>query len=848
MNERDIGRDRVRERDLVLAPNEFAFISDETKGNINVYVGPHKTSLANTDQPVVFNYESKRFARVTLEQAIQVLSVAPEGWYLVLKNPARDGSHPRTGALNNLPELDVGRKVNTPGPISYALWPGQMVKVVPGHSLRSNQYLLVRVYDEEAAKTNWAKAVIKRQSSPGVEPAGAGGEASGEGVLDPTKALPELTIGKHLIIRGTDVSFYIPPTGVEVVADEQGQYVRDAVTLERLEYCILLDEDGNKRFIQGPAVVVPRPTETFIDRGGSRKFRAIELTEIAGVYVKVIAPYEEDGKSYKVGDELFITGKEQMIYFPRPEHALIRYGGREIHYGIAIPAGEARYVLDRTLGNIRLERGPTVFLPDPRREVIVRRVLDPRSVELLFPGNKDALEYNARLSSLKRSEAGNEFVVDDEARKLPAKARGEAPAEQQAQQKGAEPAFVGDAVTRNQSFTAPRTIVLDTRYEGAISIDLWTGYAALVKSRSGKRRVEVGPTAFLLEYDESLQPMELSTGTPKSDDKLLRTAYLRVKNNKISDLVEAETLDLVKVRLKLAYRVDFDGEPAQWFAVENYVKFLTEHLRSILRHAIKQHGVEHFYRDAVTVVRDVLLGPQGEDGKRPGRRFSENGMRVYDVEVLDVAIGDEVIASLLVEAQHASVQQALAVAAERRRLELTRARESAKQESASLESQTKLQLLALEGSEVERRHAVELGRIRAETEAKESRQRADVALQSLIDSVAAATLARQRAQAQFADEVAQAQADRALRELDAQVRAAAEKARAFSPELIAALQAFGDKALAERMAQSMGPLAILGGESVAEVLRRLLEGTPVGEVLGKLAGRADRALTSGNGG
>ncbi len=95
--------DRGRERDLVLAPNEFAFISDETKGNINVYVGPHKTSLANTDRPVVFNNASKRFDRCSLEQATQTLAVAPEGWYLVLKNPARDGSHPRTGALNNLP-------------------------------------------------------------------------------------------------------------------------------------------------------------------------------------------------------------------------------------------------------------------------------------------------------------------------------------------------------------------------------------------------------------------------------------------------------------------------------------------------------------------------------------------------------------------------------------------------------------------------------------------------------------------------------------------------------------------------------------------------------------------------
>jgi major vault protein len=157
--------DRGRERDLVLAPNEFAFILDETKGNINVYVGPHKTSLANTDVPVVFDSGTKRFDRKTLDQAIQMISIAPEGWYLVLKNPATDKSHPRTGALNNLPNLDTGRKVNIPGPISFALWPGQMMRVLQGHHLRSNQYLLVRVYDEEAAKANWKNAVIKPQKA-----------------------------------------------------------------------------------------------------------------------------------------------------------------------------------------------------------------------------------------------------------------------------------------------------------------------------------------------------------------------------------------------------------------------------------------------------------------------------------------------------------------------------------------------------------------------------------------------------------------------------------------------------------------------------------------------------------
>ena len=33
-------------------------------------------------------------------------------------------------------------------------------------------------------------------------------------------------MGNLLVIRGTVVSFYIPPTGIEVVPDEKGNYVR----------------------------------------------------------------------------------------------------------------------------------------------------------------------------------------------------------------------------------------------------------------------------------------------------------------------------------------------------------------------------------------------------------------------------------------------------------------------------------------------------------------------------------------------------------------------------------------------------------------------------------------------
>ena len=818
--------DRGRERDLVLAPNEFAFILDATKGNINVYVGPHKTSLANTDEPVVFDPNTKRFGRRVLDEAIQPISIAPEGWYLVLKNPARDGSHPRTGALNNLPELEVGRKVNIKGPVSFALWPGQMIRTIPGHHLRSNQYLLVRVYDEAAAKANWKNAVIKARAE--------GGEAEGageEGAFQPDRLVSELSMGQLLIIRGTDVSFYIPPTGVEVVPEGEENYVREAVTLERLEYCILLDENGNKRYIQGPAVVFPKPTESFVEKEGARKFRAIELNENSGIYLKVIAPYEEKGAHYKVGDELFLTGKEEMIYFPRPEHAIIKYGEQEKHYAVAIPAGEARYVLDRLSGQITLKKGPCIFLPDPRHEVIVRRILDPRTAALWFPGNNDAVEYNRALAVAERGAPAG-VLGEKEAARAPVPRPG-APGKAPPPAPKAE--FAGDGFTRSQSFTAPRTIVLDTRFEGAVSIDVWTGYAVQVVNKTGARRVISGPQTILLEYDETLQVMELSTGTPKSEERLLKTVYLRALNNKVSDVIEAETRDLCAVHLTLSYRVNFEGDPARWFEVENYVKFLCDHLRSLIRHAVKQHGIERFYGDAAATLRDVVLGAVVE-GRRPGRSFAENGMRVYDVEVLDVKIGDDAIAELLVDAQHAVVQKTLELAGEQRRLHFTRESEAINQQVTEVQSQTRQKALGMKTEEVAQALRLRLAEIAAEAEARAHKHAAELRDQEALDAIHRAGLERRRADRELELALAAKALEQRLAELRAEVEAVAEKSRAVSPDLIAALQAFGDRALAEKMAESMAPLAILGGESVAEVLARLLRGTPLARLLGPGAG------------
>ncbi|HCL57243.1 MAG TPA: hypothetical protein DHW82_09590 [Spirochaetia bacterium] len=824
-----------RERDLVLNPGEYAYVSDQTKGNINIYVGPNKTSLANTDQPVEFAPVEKRFIKTSLEQATKVFSTAPKGWYIQLKNPSHDGKQPETGKVSSLIDLRVGDKINIPGPVHFALWPGQMVKIIKGHHLRSNQYLVVRVYDEEAARENWKKAVIKPQAAvtEDVEKTGKKKKIEEESTIEivHTGETPvDFTTGKLFVIKGTDVSFYIPPTGIEVVPDENHNYVREAVSLERLEYCILLSEDGNKKYIRGEKVVFPSPTENFVQKNNSRKFRAIELNEISGIYVKIIKPYEENNKKYKEGDELFITGKEQMIYFPRPEHAIVKYGDDEIHYAIAIPAGEGRYVLDRRTGKVFIKKGECMFLPDPRHEVILRRILADKAVRLYYPGNEEALRYNKRLNDITESKKDN-FVTDDVFQS--AKKQRESMSPQMVKESSKESMF-GDDFNRKNKFTPPRMLTLDTKYEGAITINIWTGYAVQVVSKTGDRKVIQGPATYLLEYDEYLEGLKLSKGKPKSTDDVLETVYLRVKNNIVSDMIWVETKDLCEVQLELSYRVLFEGESNKWFEVENYVQFLSDHLRSKIRNAVKHYGIQEFHNDYINIIRDTVLGVQENEGKRPGLFFNENGMKIYDVEVLNIVISDHSIRDMLVDNQHFAVKNAILVSKESKNLETIKVQEQIKQEVTS----TRLKTFQLEGSveleKIKSDYSVSLERILSQIKQEKEKNQAKLEEQAVLSQISASELERAKNREGLQLEITQKKLELEILKVKAFAEAEVSKTNAIQPELVAALTTLGDKELIKSISEHLAPLAIVKGQSLGNVLLEFFDGTPIAGMLKKI--------------
>ena len=804
-----------RQRDLVLSINEFCFLQNKTNGSIKSHVGPLTMTISQQEALVVFNSKTKKFEETTdFEKAKQLFTSAPEGWYIILKNPTTDGQYPEVGKANTTPTtVKIGTKVNIPGPTTFALYPGQMAKTVRGHKLRSNQYLIARVYDADAAMKGMEQATII--------------DAEGNEATEPK--VNQYFVGQLLVIKGTEVSFYIPPTGIEVVPQTPygDDYVRDAITLERLEYAILKDEDGEKRYVHGPAVVFPKPTETFVKapKGGSI-FRALELSPISGIYIKVIAEYEENGVKHPIGEELFITGNEQMIYYPRPEHAMIQYDGKYMHHAIAIPEGEGRYILNRLTGEIKTIRGPQMYLPDPRKEVVVKRKLTAKECSLIYPGNKEVLAYNEELNDSRMSKMANRGMVDkslDDAYST-------------SNQEATLAIFEANAnISRGTSYTKPRTITLDTKFDGVVGVNVWTGYAINVVSKTGKREVVVGPQTRLLDYDETLEAMELSTGRPKTTDYLLSTAYLRVENNKISDLINVQTKDFVDVNIKVSYCVDFLEEyKNKWFSVENYVKYLCDRQRSLLKREAKQHTIEDFYANVSDIVRKIALNIPDEDAEnvdRPeGRLFKENGMLVRDVEVLSVSVESNV-ARILNEHQEEMIRNTLELSDAEKKNSIAKKLAEYENAEAKLKSERDMYRLELKNLYETQQLKNEEELAAAKREQAKAEKQAEADLQELQDAIHKAKLERDKA-----IENARLNIERQTAAIEkGKQKAYAETVEkimgSISEDLVAAMTSKANNDMLETVTKSMSPYAIAQGESVVDVTNKLLRGTSLEDTL-----------------
>lgn len=871
-------------RDLVLPPGSYAFVQAENNGAIKTHVGPTVVTLSGQDRPVRYDPTRRTFSRVHQDEAVITHIAAEEGDYVILENPA--DSHPEEAGAQSTPAngLKMGSRVVIPGPCNFALWPGQSAKMLRGHHLSSNEFLIVRIYNENEARKNWTTGVattvdsctskdcpkcqkdMKLQDNMFIckdcdVKIDNSTEQTKQSLSDVN--VDELKLGQRIIVRGDQVSFYIPPTGVEVIEDEPRQgitptqgddlHVREAVTLERLEYCILVDENGDKRYERGPAVVFPTPTEHFVTVSTTsappqdriRKFKAIELTSRSGLHIKVIHEYtDEDGAKHKAGDELFITGKEQAIYFPRIEHSIIKYGERDQHYATAVPRGEGRYVMNRDTGVITTMKGPAMLLPDPRKQVVVRRILTDKEVELWYPGNVIAAEYNRELaetlaaasmeSQAMRAEDTANYAGGVSERMYRTRSTRVQKTSSHSSSRAVK-GMHGDEFDRGEKFTPPRTVTLDTKYEGVAAISPYVGYAVLVVNKEGKREVHQGPCTILLDYDESLEVLSISTGKPKSTDDLKRTVYLRISNNKVSDIIRVETRDHVTVDVKISLLVNFEGDdPELWFQAENYVKLLCDHVRSVLKGTIQKITIENFYASHVAVVRDAILGASREGG-RAGMSFEENGMVVRDVEVLDFDIMNKEVFNLLSGAQLDAVKNNIELQQAQKQLDRDLRQEEINQKTAEARAGTKLFDLELQSRILVQTLEANLAKYEAASKEAEQQKVVNAATEEANNVGHEYKQKRERDIHEQKLDIDMKKQELSLKYLKAEVEAAVKRFEAGKGGLSEALIALNRDDVIMKVAQATSVQCMIGGKSFVDVLQQIFAGTPLASLATRIA-------------
>lgn len=811
------------QRDLVLSPGSYAYVQDESKGNIELHVGPMVSNLSAQQKIVKFDSNSKQFIRCnTVEDGILRSTVAPEGWYITLKNPAEGDKAPQSGARNTVPDLRVGHKVQLHGPCQVTPWPGQMLKLRKGHHLGKNEYLVVRVYSTPAALPT---------DHPDIN----------------------LAVGAVSILTGTTWSFYMPPTGVEVVPDEYGQYIRQAVTLETMEYAILLSEEGKKRYVYGPDVVFPRPDEDFItkkikDGSGNeiiaKKFRAYELSPTSGIFVKVTEDYEDNGIFHSAGEEMFVTGDKTPIYWPRAEHTLVKQGDREVHYSTAIPDGEARYVLDKSdhgeykSGTVRLVKGPKAFLADPRYEVLVRRMIDPALCQLMYPNNQAALAHNQALWDEQYSTVAAMAVSASPAMAAMDMLGTNAYLNSEVTTKGttrglrgsAAKDFGGDVTTRKDTYTKPRQITLDSRYEGAVRMSIWAGFAVMLVRASGDRRIVVGPETVHLEYDELPVKMSFSTGTPKDNHRKKQDVYLRT-NTRITDIIEVETSDNVAASLKVSFWVRYEPDHKdKWFDIDDPVGLLTDHMRSRIHHAIGKVSIAEFHKNAADIIRNVVLGTN-DNGPRPGFLFTDNGMKIYDLDLLQLQIKDPQISQMLVKAARDSFVIGVQLEAEQALLSKEAQLSEIQKRRAEIETST--HAVITEQHLLRRQDDNNLAMAMFRDQAAKILAEHEAALEACTAKLKTvqAQLRINAAESEYDLATAKAEHDEEIRMIEAQTKAAVTKLAAIQPELVSALNRAADAQILTGLTEHFSTQALLGGTSVVDVLKQVLGGTKFAEIL-----------------
>lgn len=575
-------------------------------------------------------------------------------------------------------------------------------------------------------------------------------------------------------------------------------YARRAVVLGPKNFCFLFDADGNPRIVRGPARVFPGPHDTFLQRGSRRRvYDAYELGEHQALYLRIITPIAREELSkrlppgtplsrdhYEAGAELLVRGLPS-VFFPFIEAEVLNPVTREPHVGndhdavvidaIGIDQKSGVYVRDQRTGMVKMVRGETSYLVDPRGEEHVQRRI-PHDKWNLWIGHAEP--HKVTTAEVVTPWALSVIVPNNEAVLITSR-------------------------HGRRVVVGPRTELLEYE-EQLTALKLSKG-----KTKDGHTtvttcflRVQGGRVADNFEVE--------SADFVRFKVKLGLAGHFEGEPEKWFHVEDPVKLlaDTVRARVREAVRV----LPATQLLLE---------FPAIVRKTLlgAEDGLLRFGDNGMVLSGVDVLGFQVADPTL-SELFANVQREAVSLQLQDQQSRRRLDSTRLRDALDAD-EHALQRGASQRMAETTKLEAQDEAAVAAL----KLQLGATRDAEaLKARHQLE----RLTFEATRDREREQGELAATARVLAADSEAKARA---LVDRAAEAHA-RALAEVE-QARAAAlaqadaVRLGALQHELVGALQAAADSEVLKAAASNMNLVALLGGKSPAELLSQVVRGTPL---------------------
>ncbi|XP_028390811.1 major vault protein-like [Dendronephthya gigantea] len=579
------------------------------------------------------------------------------------------------------------------------------------------------------------------------------------------------SIGQEWLVTVDDSETYIPEVGEEAVGG-----VRKTV-LSKNQYCVVLDpvdkngvnQLGLRQLRVGVSSFFLHPGEVL--EAGIQE--AYVLSDDEALVLSALDYYEDDTSETKKISRT--PGDRWMIHGPRDYIPPIEVKVETKRKAIALSENNGIYVQNVHTGEVRAILGPQSYLLKEYEEL----------------WSKDLSTEVEKLLSL-----GGGYGDGTDIRKL---------------------AYFESAI--NPDYTDGKRDKMKV-----VTYKCPKGTAVQVYNyKENTARVIFGPDMVILGPHENFNVLSLSAGKPKKEGAL-KSILLMLGPDFITDIIEVETSDHARLRIKLGmnnhFDVDMDDPESRKaiFSISDFIGYACRNVASRIRGMVAQTPFDQFHRYSNSIIRKATFGVDSDGEVKKMLKFDANQLVITQIDVQSIEPVDENMKNSLMK----SVQMAIEIST--MSTEKAADHEAKRQEQIARGLLERQKLLNKKEAEESRKTLAELRAITAAVESTgqskaEAQAKAD---KLLIQGESAIEVAKLKAEASAIEfkaecDTKQKKHDREIefqKERDEmEIRKQESLAAIESSKVASIIQAIGQKTLAE--------IASEGPECQAQMLKSL---------------------------